>query len=340
MFQNLQEINSTFPWFFATVVFIFGACWGSFLNVVIYRVPRKLSVVTPRSFCTTSNKPIPWYDNIPLLSWLLLRGKSRHDGSPISARYPAVELLTAVLFLALWLLQPPAIALIGFPFIALLIAGTFIDLEHMILPDFCTIWGMLAGVALAFAFPAMHAQSVGEPFFIESLRSGLTAIIGVLIGSGVILWIAMLAETILKREAMGFGDVLFMGCIGAFCGWQGALFSIFGGALLGTLVVIPLMLIQALFGIKTPKPGRVENRTIEEVTQAEAAAEAARQQGKTSEAAGASAEAPTDEDLRMGTAIPFGPWLALGAAVYYIALREPVNLYFDNLTQLFFGTTW
>jgi len=328
MLEMLREVNGVAPWFFPVVIFVFGACWGSFLNVVIYRVPRKKSVVHPRSFCVTSGQPIPWYDNIPVLSWLLLRGRSRHDKQPISLRYPVVELLTAALFLAAWLLNPPVIALLGFPFIALLIAGTFIDLEHMILPDFSTIGGMLLGVLLSFFFPVLHGYGGEAPWIIEGMRGLISALLGVFIGSAVILWIAVLAETVLKREAMGFGDVLFMGCIGAFCGWQGALFAIFGGALLGTLVVIPLLLLQKLFGWKL-KPGRVENRSWEEVEKAEA--EAGEKPGQA---------AMEEQDHGIGSKISFGPWLALGGTVYYVFLRGPVNAYFNTLQDIFFGLAW
>lgn len=324
MLESFRVIDAEFPWFFAVVVFVFGACWGSFLNVVIYRVPLKKSVVTPRSFCTTSGKPIPWYDNIPLLSWVLLGGKSRFDKKPISIRYPAVELLTALLFLAVWLLQPHEIALPGFVFLALLISGTFIDLEHMILPDFATVGGMLAGVLFSCFIPAMQGfGDAGQPYFIEGIRAGIMSVIGVLVGSAVILWIAVLAETLLKREAMGFGDVLFMGCIGAFCGWKGALFAIFGGALFGTIVVIPLMVIQKIFGLKAAGVGRVENRTMEEVAASE-------EKGETK------AGEDADQNLKMGTAIPFGPWLAVGGMLYYVFLRAQVDAYFANLQDIFY----
>lgn len=335
MLQDFETVNSEFPWFFAMVVFIFGCCWGSFLNVVIYRVPKKLSVVTPRSFCTTSNKPIPWYDNIPIVSWVFLGGKSRFDRQPISIRYPLVEILTGVLFLCAWLLLPPVTALIGFPFLAILIAGTFIDLEHMVLPDFSTIGGMLLGVLLSFLFPALHGYATGEPFILEGIRSVLAALIGILVGSGVILWIAVLAEAILKKDAMGFGDVLFMGCIGAFCGWKGALFAVFGGALLGTLIVIPLMIAQKLFGIKTPTPGRVENNPPSKETVTK---DTTKEDSKTKSED--EAEEQDDTELGMGTAIPFGPWLALGAVLYFVFLRGPVDNYFYTLQDLFFGQSW
>ncbi|WOO40937.1 prepilin peptidase [Rubellicoccus peritrichatus] len=335
MLQNLEAVNNEFPWFFATVVFIFGCCWGSFLNVVIYRVPKKLSVVTPRSFCTTSKKPIPWYDNIPILSWIILGGKSRFDRQPISIRYPAVELLTGILFLCAWLLLPPVVALVGFPFIAILIAGTWIDLDHMILPDFSTIGGMLLGVLLSFLFPALHDYATGEPFLVEGIRSMIVAVIGIFVGSGVILWIAILAESILKKEAMGFGDVLFMGCIGAFCGWQGALFAVFGGALIGTIVVIPLMIMEKLFGIKIPALGNVENSQSEE-----SAGKDTSKETKEPTSEDKADDSKEDTDLKMGTAIPFGPWLALGAVIYYIFLRGPVDNYFYTLQELLFGQTW
>jgi len=315
-------MRAEFPWLLAIFVWFLGICWGSFLNVVIYRTPRGLSVVKPRSFCPSSGKPIPWYDNIPIISWLILRGRSRFDGSPISFRYPLVEMITGLLFVACWLWLPLEVAIVGWIFVCLMIAATFIDLEHMILPDAFTIGGMVIGVILSFALPELHGYGRGNLFFIESMRSGISSFIGVFIGSGVILWISVVAETILKREAMGFGDVLFMGCIGAFCGWQGALFAIFGGALIGTIVIIPLMLIQAIRGKMGVTTGRVENRIQETESKSDATTH---DDGRSS-----------DQRLGVGTAVPFGPWLAVAAILYYIGLRYPVNQYFGNFKDVLY----
>ena len=278
--------------FFNIIVFIFGACWGSFLNVVIYRVPKELSLISPRSFCRTSGKTIPWYDNIPILSWFILHGRSRFDGQPISIRYPFIEGLTGLLFLLCWYCLPIDVAIVGWVFICILLSAIYIDLDHMILPDILTIGGMLCGLILSIVVPNLHGFGDQPILILAIIHSLAAAIIGVCVGSAVLLWISVLAENILKREAMGFGDVLFMGCIGSFCGWEGALFAIFGGALIGTIFMIPIMLIQRL--------SRKNNAL----------------------------------HIGMGTSIPFGPWLAIGALGYFIFLREPVDAYFLNLQRV------
>jgi len=140
----------------SAVVFVFGLVCGSFLNAVIHRLPRGIGLAFPRrSFCPGCGRSLPWCENIPVLSWVLLRGKCRGCGAAISARYPLVELLTAVLFLALWWNFPPAVAAAYMVLAALLVAGTFIDLEHMILPDSLTVGGAVAGVALSVIVPGL-----------------------------------------------------------------------------------------------------------------------------------------------------------------------------------------
>lgn len=234
MLSSFAELAAVFPWFFPLMAFAFGACIGSFLNVVIYRVPAGKSIVLPGSHCGCG-QPIKWHDNIPILSWLLLRGRARCCGRSISLRYPFVELLTATLFLLCWWKFYPAIgvAACGWIFISALLCATFIDFDHMIIPDVFTLGLGVCGVALSLLVPALHGSPDG--LALSPTRSGTVALQGLLIGSGFLLWFALLAEVILKKEAMGFGDVKFVGAIGAFCGWQGAIFSIFGGAIIGTL---------------------------------------------------------------------------------------------------------
>src|SRR5687768_11038781 len=142
---DYAQFAAAFPWFFPTAVFLIGTCIGSFLNVVIYRVPKKESVVSPGSHCGCG-APIKWHDNIPILSWLLLRGRARCCGRRFSFRYPFVELVTGALFVLCWLKYPPAAAACGALFISALIAATFIDLDHFIIPEVFTFGLAIAGI--------------------------------------------------------------------------------------------------------------------------------------------------------------------------------------------------
>src|SRR4051812_12989285 len=230
---DYAQFSAAFPWFFPVAAFLLGACVGSFLNVVIYRLPKEESIVTPGSHCACG-QPIKWHDNIPILSWIMLRGRARCCGRAFSFRYPFVELLTGLLFVVCWLKFTPLVALCGWIFLSCLVAATFIDLDHMIIPDVFTIGLGVLGVLLSCFIPALHTVR-GEIFMLDGLHSAVASLQGLLIGSGLVLWIALIAETLLRKEAMGFGDVKFVGAIGAFCGWQGAGFTVFGGAVVGTV---------------------------------------------------------------------------------------------------------
>ena len=154
-----METSAPYELIFRGFAFVIGAAIGSFLNVCIYRLPRDLSVNQPRrSFCPACKKPIPWRQNIPLLSWLFLRGKCANCGSKIAFRYFAVELLTALLFLAVWLAFPWPIALVYWIFGSLLVVATFIDFEHFIIPDEITIGGTVAGILASVALPALMGE--------------------------------------------------------------------------------------------------------------------------------------------------------------------------------------
>jgi leader peptidase (prepilin peptidase)/N-methyltransferase len=299
---EFAALSAAFPWFFPTVAFIFGACIGSFLNVVIYRLPAEQSIVKPGSRCACG-KAIAWYDNIPILSWFILRGRARCCGRAYSFRYPFVELLTAAVFLACWLLFPPAKALCGMLFMSVLISALFIDLDHFIIPDVFTIGAGVVGVLLSFAIPALHDQST-DFFLVDSMRSGIASLQGLLIGSGVVLWIAVLAEAILKKEAMGFGDVKFVGAIGAFCGWEGAVFSIFGGAVIGTVWFAVALLWQKISG--RPAPVAPKSETPE------------------GEAA----------PLGFGAHVPFGPMLAIAGALHFLFFRPWFKAWFAEIAAL------
>ncbi|MEX0324167.1 MAG: A24 family peptidase [Puniceicoccaceae bacterium] len=226
-----------------TLVFVIGACVGSFLNVVIYRMPAGKSVVRPRSQCKCG-KFIAWYDNIPILSWFILRGKCRHCGEKFSFRYPAIELGTALMFLGLWNVGGFPVGLVWIVFAGMMIPAAFIDLDTMEIPDTFSIGGFIVGIFLSAVVPAIHGIDPTGTFVVDAVLGMREGLVGAFVGSGLILWVALVAEAILKKEAMGFGDVKLMGAIGAFCGWQGAIFAFFGGAVIGCLLLLicwPLM---------------------------------------------------------------------------------------------------
>lgn len=222
--------------YFGTLVFVIGACVGSFLNVVIYRLPAGKSVVRPRSQCRCG-APIAWYDNIPILSWFVLRGKCRHCGERFSFRYPMVELGTAMLFLGLWNKGGFPDGLVWMLFAGLMIPASLIDLDTMEIPDTFSIGGFLAGLVLSVVVPSIHGVEASGLFPVDAVRGATASLQGAFVGSGLVLWVALVAELILRKEAMGFGDVKLMGAVGAFCGWQGAVFAFFGGAVIGCLVL-------------------------------------------------------------------------------------------------------
>ena len=303
MFETFEFINEDLPWFFASLAAIFGAVTGSFLNVCIYRIPVGRSIIFPGSSCACG-RPIPFYHNIPIFTWIILRGKANCCKETFSIRYPAIELLTAILFFWVWTIYSPVVAIIGMLFVAFLICATFIDLDHMIIPDRFSIGGMVIGVILSFIFPSLHGLG-GLPL-VSNIHSGMTAIIGALIGAGLVYWIAVLGEIIFRKPAMGEGDVKFVGFIGAFCGWQGAVFSMFGGALMGTVVLLPILLIGRLFSRNKSAKKKTEEENLPKVDGSE------------------------EEDVPFGTHVPFGPMLAVAGLIYFLGFHLYVDAYFTD----------
>lgn len=312
MLDDLQFAYEQFPWVFAVFFTVIGACIGSFLNVCIYRIPKQMSIVHPSSHDLNTGEKIAWYDNIPIFSWIILGGKSRHQRSPISPRYPFVEVLTAGLFLSSWLMlsgDSPAKALCAMVFIGMMIPATFIDLDHMLIPDRFSIGGVMLGFLLSVCFPALH--DIETPGMVGHFQSGLTSMIGILVGTAVIYWIGTIAEILLRKPAMGEGDWKLLGAIGAFCGWEGALFGLFGGSFLGVFLILPLLVLSRKRG-----GGESDNKT------------ASAESGDEEEEEGA-------EDIGLGVQIPFGPMLALGGVVYLVFLQGPVDAYFQSIEVLF-----
>jgi leader peptidase (prepilin peptidase)/N-methyltransferase len=212
----------------ALVAALFGSLIGSFLNVCIVRLPLDQSIVRPRSRCPKCGAPIAWFDNVPILSWLVLRGRCRHCQAPISPQYPLVEALVAVLWGAsVWGYGVTLTALAAALFGTILLGIAITDARHYLIPDEYTWGGLAIGLAL-------------------SLRDGLTgllpALVGAAVGFGLLYLIAWGGERAFKQEAMGGGDIKMMTMVGAFVGWKGVFLTLFGGALLGTIIFVPLSL--------------------------------------------------------------------------------------------------
>lgn len=355
--------------FFSAAAAILGAVVGSFLNVCIYRMPRNLKVNEPvRSFCPSCKKTIPWYRNIPLLSWLLLRGKCADCGTPIAFRYFLIEALTAGVFLALWQTFHLPLAPVYWIFLSLLIVATFIDLEHLIIPDEITLGGIGIGLILSALAPSLHQEAIWWRGLLDGLAAaafGYFLVWGIVeagklafgkkrlkldpaeafvlkveednawlqLGEDSLPWEDIFSrpsdELILEctdlrlggetfpqgtvrirydrfqiegrdftpieeagglagtatsvtipREAMGFGDVKFMGAIGAFIGWKGVLFTLFASSVVGSLVGVAVLLASR---------GRESAR------------------------------------------IPYGPFLALGAAIWLFGGQLLTDWYFNRV---------
>lgn len=220
---------------------IFGLLIGSFLNVCIYRWPRDLSVVRPRSKCSSCDRQIAWHDNVPLLSYLILRGRCRACQSPIPLRYPAVEILTAIAFAYFVHQNGPNLAALKYClFAALLIALGFTDLETRLLPDELTLGGMLAGILFSSIVPVpdstVHLMaSLFGWHFPPRVSSFGEALAGAFVCAGS-LWLAgWLFEKLRHKEGLGFGDVKMLAMAGAFLGIQGALLTIILGSILGSI---------------------------------------------------------------------------------------------------------
>lgn len=250
--------------FFETFIFVLGAAVGSFLNVLIHRLPEEKSIILPASHCPKCRHAIRLYDNIPLVSYLFLRGRCRDCGEAISLRYPLVELLTAIMSLLIfWKFGLSLQYLCAFLFVCALIAITFIDLDHQIIPDVISLPGI----------PIFFLAAV----FVMNL-SFFDAFLGFLIGGGILYGIAFVYELITKREGMGGGDIKLLAMMGAFLGWQSLLFILLISSFAGAIVGITIMIVKG-------------------------------------------------QDMKY--AVPFGPFLSLGAVAY---------IFFGNyMTSLFFS---
>jgi len=212
------------------VSIIFGALVGSFLNVCISRLPKEESIIWPGSHCPYCKKPIRFYDNIPLVSYVLLKGKCRHCKKSISIQYPLVEGITALSSLFLFLKFGPSLSyLFYFAFVAALIVITVIDLYHQIIPDVISLPGIGVGLIASLPLPQIT--------FLNSL-------FGVLLGGGSLFLVATCYQWLFKREGMGGGDVKLLAMIGAFLGWKAVILTILLSSLIGSITGILIMVVK------------------------------------------------------------------------------------------------
>ena len=213
------------------LLFWIGACIGSFLNVCIARWPVNESVVKPRSKCPKCGAAIAWFDNIPVLSWLILRARCRHCGAPISAIYPAIEILIGLGWVgAVWWLGPTFTAVRAAVFFTILVGIAITDLKHYLIPDGFTVTGLLFAFASVLVGYYLREQ---YPF-----AGPVDALFGACVGAGAITIIGWLGEVALKKEAMGFGDSTLMAMVGASLGSARALLTIFAAAALAAVVFL------------------------------------------------------------------------------------------------------
>jgi len=244
---------------------VLGLFIGSFLNVCIHRIPRSESIMWPASHCPVCNNPIKPWDNIPLVSYILLGGRCRSCSAKISLRYPVVETLSALLALSMLYRFGLTVSFgIYYFWACVLLVITFIDIDYQIIPDRLSLGGIILGLGLVYWLPLTYKD----------------AIIGLVLGSGLLIAVIYGYYFLTKKQGMGGGDVKLLGMIGVFTGWQGVLFTIFMGSLIGTLFGLPWALMQK----KTMK-----------------------------------------------AAIPFGPFLALGALIFVLWGTQLTDWYFGFL---------
>jgi leader peptidase (prepilin peptidase)/N-methyltransferase len=247
------------------IVVLFGLFIGSFLNVCIYRIQKGESIVWPPSHCPKCTKALKPWDNIPVISYLILKGRCRYCTEPISVRYPVVELLSALLAVSLLYRFGMSVTfLIYYLWACVLLIITFIDLDIQIIPDRLSLGGIVVGLLVVYWLPVTYKD----------------ALIGLILGGGLLLAIIYCYYFLTKKEGMGGGDVKLLAMIGVFTGWQGVLFTVFASSLMGTMVGIPW--------------GLLKKGTLK-------------------------------------AAIPFGPFLALGALIYVFWGQYLIDWYFGYL---------
>jgi leader peptidase (prepilin peptidase)/N-methyltransferase len=296
-----------------------GACVGSFAVTVAYRLPRDISIATPRSFCESCERPIPWWANIPIFAYLSSRGRCLMCGAPISARHLGGELALALAALFLYTNFPLGDAIARFVFITALMTCSLVDYDWRLIPNLITFPGVPVGFVLASIF----MPEVGWK----------NSLIGITAGGGVLFVTGFLYQMVRGQEGVGLGDVFLLAMVGAFIGWQGTLFTLFFGALLGSFGGLAVGLfgtprdapelppsMREAAGTAAPGASSVAGGQASAATVAVAQNDAAAALSIDSQAPD-SAAAESEEHTLLATAVPFGPFLSAAAGFY--ALFQP-----------------
>lgn len=293
---------------------VLGLLWGSFANVCIYRWPAERSVVAPGSHCAACQAPIRWYDNVPIVAWLWLRGRCRACKAPFSARYLVVEATTGALFGVAWwaavvapaLFEPFSARLLHFAIYAAfcfaMVVITFIDIDHKLILDKVTVPSIALAYLASFAWPD---------------RRWYDGVVGAAVGYGLPWAIGEIYYRIARREGLGLGDGMLLAVIGALLGWRGVVVALFGGSVIGSVIGITAMLLARSRG----EPARGQDAPAEPVASGEPAAPAERAE-PAAPAARAAPAAPAPDSEKpsvMRTELPFGPFLAMAAVLYLFA---------------------
>jgi len=234
-----------------TLSFIFGTVLGSFINVCIYRVPNGISIVRPRSHCVSCKTPLRFYNNIPVISFLLLRGRCKNCNARISPRYLIVEILSGIICaLSVWEFGITLQTFFYLIFLFCLVVVTFIDIEHMIIPNVITIPGIFIGIVYGVArtdwgnLTTLLTDSNAHTYRIASILANQPAfdsIFGAILGGGLLYIIALIYFILRKREGMGMGDVKLLAMIGAFLGWKSIIYVMLISSVLGTIVGLAII---------------------------------------------------------------------------------------------------
>jgi len=275
--------------------FILGACVGSFVNVVAFRLPRELSIVTPRSFCPHCERAIPAWANVPILAFIGLRGRCLMCQQPIPLRYFLTELAMAVIALYLYLSFALPDALARFVFCAALFAASLIDFDWRIIPDVISLPGIPVGILAA--------------TFLEPAVGWRSSLVGVAIGGGFLFAVGEAYRLIRGKEGMGMGDVKLMAMVGAFLGWQGVLFTLFIGSVVGSFGGI----LMGLAGRRA-----LQSAATGEATSSETGGRLPDEIGE------------ADEVSIFQTTVPFGPFLSLAAGLYALFQPELTHWYLSR----------
>jgi leader peptidase (prepilin peptidase)/N-methyltransferase len=288
-----------------------GACVGSFAVTVAYRLPRDISIATPRSFCESCERPVPWWANIPIFAYLASRGRCLMCGAPIRARHLGGELALALAALYLYANFPLGDAIARFVFVTALLISSLVDYDWRLIPNLITFPGVPVGFVLA----AIFIPEVGWK----------SSLIGIIAGGGVLFATGFIYQLLRAKEGVGLGDVFLLAMVGAFVGWQGVLFTLFFGALLGSFGGLAIGLFGTPRQAPEPPPGMREAGVAAAVSQTDALAAAT-----IDPQAPDSAAAENEEHALLATAVPFGPFLSLAAGFYTLFQPQLVSWYLSR----------